>query len=175
MAGISFTVADFVATLRQGHFASDPLSATGLVKIPEEKVRGKGKENVIEALEFAHGSDCTNWVSVPLKFIDRVDFLRVVRCKDHSHPLVTLIFSIPESEEAKIFAAIAKVTSTTSSNLPGTHSISMVGAPISHQPTLPQAFFTTFNMPSVVAPDANGNCPWGYHACSQGCCRDLGS
>jgi hypothetical protein len=175
MAGISFTVGDFVAKLREGHFASPPLSATGLVKLPDdEKVKSKGKENVIASLQFAHANDCEHWVNVPLMLIDCVDFLRVVRCKDHSHPLVTLIFSVPQTPEAQTFAAIANLTRTTSSNLPGSRSFSVVGTPFSYHPAQAHAFLTALNMASPVLPDANGNCPPEYHPCSQGCCPDLG-
>jgi hypothetical protein len=173
MPGISFIAAEFVVKLREGHFSSPPMSATGLVKLPDdEAVKGKGKAKVIEALQFVHGSDCDHWVSVPLRLIDRVDFLRVVRCKDHSHPLVTLIFSVPETDEAKTFAAIANLTSAASSNLPGSRSFSVLGAPVSFHPAQSHAFLTTLNMAGPVAPDANGICPPGYHPCSQGCCPD---
>jgi hypothetical protein len=169
MAAMSFTPADFAAKLREGHFASAPLSATGLVKLPDnEGVKGKGKEKATQTLQFAHGSDCDSWINVPLTLIDRIDFLRVVRCKDHSHPLVTLIFSVPQTPEAQTFAAIANLTSTSWSNPAGSRQLSLVGTPFSYHPAQSHAFTT-----SPVSPDANGMCPPGYHPCSQGCCPDF--
>jgi hypothetical protein len=181
MAGISFTTKDFVAKLREGHFASAPLSATGLVKLPDDEgVKAKGRETVITALQFAHGSDCSQWVTVPLTLIDRVDFLRVVRCKDHSHPLVTLIFSLPKTPEAQTFAAIANLAST-ASNPPLTRAVSVLGAPMAYHPVQHHPLLTTFNVASAVSadetvsPNPDGKCPDGYFWCGigRGCCPNL--
>jgi hypothetical protein len=169
MAGVSFTAKDFIAKLRQGRFASAPVAATGLVKLSEEDKN---------ALLFAHGTDCTNWISVPVSLIDRVDFLRVMPCKDHSHPLVTLIFSAPQSPEAQTFAAIANLTSTTSSTPAVTRAVPVHAAPIAYHPLPIHPFPTRFNVASAgsandtVSPNPDGKCPDGYYWCGigQGCC-----
>ena len=178
MAGISFTAADFAAKLREGHFASAPLSVTGLVKLPDDEgVRGRGKETAIKALQFAHGSNCDHWITVPLTLIDRVDFLRVVRCKDHSHPLVTLVFSLPQTSEAQTFAAIANLASAPPATSPLTRAVPVFNAPIAYHPVQTDAFLTRFNMASAVSSDGtvsptDGRCPDNYYWCGMGlgCC-----
>jgi hypothetical protein len=162
----TYTAVDFIAKLRQGEFVSDPLAVTGLVKLPEE---GDG-------LLFAYGTDCTNWISIPLKLIKGVEFLRVARCEDHNHPLVTLIFSTPESLEAQVFARIAKLTSTPQPNPQAPHPVAALSAPIAVHPLKPQAISTAFDMinPSAHALlQATGagmppNCPPGQRAVKVG-------
>jgi hypothetical protein len=172
MAGISFTAADFVAKFREGHFASAPLSATGLVKLPDdERPKSKGKETAITALQFAHGSDCDHWVTIPLTLIDRVDFLRVVRCKDHNHPLVTLIFSVPQSPEAQTFHEIAKLASAASSNPSVTRGASALTTSIPHDSLQAHAFLTPSDMPEFVRPNPDGQCPDGYRPWDRDLCR----
>ena len=97
MARATFPPADFIAKLRAGDFATDPLSVTGVVKPSEEA----------DGLLFSPGRDCKNWVSVPIKLIDRVETLQIVRCGDHRYPLVNLTFQVPTTEEAGTFAAIS--------------------------------------------------------------------
>lgn len=171
MAGISFSTAEFVRKLRAGEFASAPLAATGLVKTSEEE----------DGLLFAHGSDCTNWISIPTRLIDRVEFLQVVPCKDHSHPLVTLVFSIPESPEAQVFAGLAKLTSSASPNPQPIRSVPVFSAPLAAHPLQPHAFFTSFDVPNpsahallqdnIICPDGQKKVWLGDH---WGCVPSIG-
>jgi hypothetical protein len=163
MAGISFSAADFVAKLRAGEFASAPLTTTGLVKLSEDDG---------DALLFAHANDCSNWVKIPVSLLESVEFLRTMPCKDHSHPLVTLLFRAPQSAEAQTFAAIAKLISAASLNPQASRAAHLLGTPV-HAPVQPHAFIAALDLPDTVAPDANGNCPDGYTPCHRGlgCCR----
>jgi hypothetical protein len=159
MPGKSFSAAEFIKRFRAGEFAAAPLEATGFVKLPEE---GDG-------LLFSHANDCSSWVSVPRKLIDHVEFLRVVSCKDHHHPLVTLTFSAPESSEAQVFAGLAKLTQASSSNLQGLPSVPVLSSPTPINPVHSPGL-TTFNMTSPSAHAflqaiddmaAPGDCPRG--------------
>jgi hypothetical protein len=137
MSGKTYPVEEFIKRLRAGEFASAPLEATGLIELP---IEGDG-------LLFAHGSDCTNWISIPRKLIDRVEFLGVVSCKDHTHPFVTLIFSVPESPEGQAFAGIAKL-SRAAASMPQTRAVPVLSGPIAVHPLQPHTFLTTFDMAS---------------------------
>lgn len=92
------TAADFFDKLQQDQLDnSSAFSITGMVK----KVDGKEK-----AIQFAPGGHCSNWVTIPLEYIEDVHVIRTVPCKDHSHPFVQLNLKAPRTPEAKIFAAI---------------------------------------------------------------------
>jgi hypothetical protein len=41
---------------------------------------------------LAPSLSCSNWFPIPLSIIDSVETLRMVKCKDHNHPLVRIIF-----------------------------------------------------------------------------------
>lgn len=174
MAGMSFSAAEFIAKLREDHFASTPLTATGLVTISEDDD---------SALLFAYGTDCSNWIKVPVQMIDSVQFLRVIPCKDHNHPLVTLIFRSPQSSEAQTLAALARLATITASNSQASRGAEVLGVPVSGHASQQHAFIAqhhaviaqhhslmaqhhslmaTLNVANTVAPDANGKCPDGY-------------
>jgi hypothetical protein len=163
VANISFSAAEFIVKLRDGQFASPPLTATGLVKVSEDEAN---------TLLFAHGTDCTNWVEVPVQMIDSVEFLRVVPCKDHTHPLVTLVFAVPKSPEAQTFAAIAKSASAASFHPQTPSALQVLGVPVQTHPLQPHAFMAALKETNTVAPDPNGHCPDGYFPChlGLGCC-----
>lgn len=58
-------------------------------------------------IEFAPGN-CEHWISVPLEQIDNVEFISQMRCKDHSHPYVTLFLKPADSVEGKLFQALLR-------------------------------------------------------------------
>jgi hypothetical protein len=176
MASITFSVAEFVAKLRAGSFVSNPLVVTGFVKLPEEG----------DVLLLAQGHGCTNWNPIALPLIERVEFHRVVPCKDHSHPLVSLTLAQPESEEAQTFANIAKMSQEfIQSPYPPA-----IGTSSQFHGLGPHVPFTMFNAGSgsLVAhallqtpaglAAAVGDCPKHFHKCWDGtqwtCCPDVG-
>src|SRR5580704_7559546 len=65
--------------------------------------KSDGKE---KAIEFAPGGNCSNWVKIPLEFIEDAEVLKTISCKDHSHPLVKLNMKTPKTAEGKIFFGI---------------------------------------------------------------------
>jgi hypothetical protein len=85
---------EFVEKLRTGDFQRG-LVLHGLTKKTEEEA---------ETIQFAHGTGCEKWTSIPVAEIESVDLLSVVPCKDHSHPFVRLSLRPPEGDEAKLFA-----------------------------------------------------------------------
>lgn len=94
----SLTPDDFFAKLHEDTLgASLPVRLTGMVK------KSEGKEKVIQ---FAPGGNCSGWITIPLEFIEDVEVLRIVRCKDHSHPLVKLNLKTPKTPEGKIFLSL---------------------------------------------------------------------
>ena len=174
MVGASFSAAEFVTKLREGHFRSAPLMVTGLVKPSEDDA---------DALLIAHPDDCINWTKIPVPLLENVQFLRIMPCKDHSHPLVTLIFRIPHSE-VQTFVGITKLMSAASSSQQASRTVQMLGDPASgnrqrhhaliaqHHALLAQhhaliaqqhSLMETFDPSNTRPPDANGKCPDGYY------------
>jgi hypothetical protein len=95
----TFSAQEFVQKLGREGF-SMPLRLTGLVKLPEESAAG---------LQFALGTRCTDWTTIPLDVVESVEVRQTVPCRDHEHPLVTLTLKAPESAEAAAFAALLRV------------------------------------------------------------------
>ena len=58
------------------------------------------------SIEFSLGMQCAVWVTIPVDLIDQVRVLRIVTCKDHTHPLVELSLKAPANPEAKLFASL---------------------------------------------------------------------
>jgi hypothetical protein len=98
----TFNAQDFVEKLSRGGVLP-PLRLTGLVKLPEESAPG---------LEFALGTRCTDWTTLPLELVESVEVRQTVPCRDHEHPLVTLTLKAPESAEAAALAALLRVAMT---------------------------------------------------------------
>jgi hypothetical protein len=94
----ALTPDDFFEKLHEGSLgAAVPVRLTGMVK------KSEGKER---AIEFAPGGNCSGWITIPLEFIEEVEVLRMVRCKDHSHPLVKLSLKAPKTPEGKILLSL---------------------------------------------------------------------
>jgi hypothetical protein len=74
-----------------------PFSIIGMVK------KSEGRE---EAIEFSPGGHCSHWVKIPLEMIENVKVLKIVTCKDHTHPLVKLHLKSPRTVEGKIFLSL---------------------------------------------------------------------
>ena len=89
---------EFFQKLNEGTLGTAvPVRLTGMVK----KYEGKEK-----AIQFAPGANCSGWITIPLEFIEDVEVLRIVRCRDHSHPLVKLSLKTPKTPEGKIFLSL---------------------------------------------------------------------
>jgi hypothetical protein len=92
------TTAEFFEKLQQDKLSTPlPFGILGMVKKTE------GKERTIA---FAPGVHCSNWVTIPLEFIETVEMIRTIPCKDHSHPLVKLNMKTPKTPEGKMFFAM---------------------------------------------------------------------
>jgi hypothetical protein len=98
----SLTPAEFVTELSSG--ALDAVPPGGLVL----SGMAKPAEGNDQAILFAHGTSCTDWVEIPVAQIESVEVLRTVRCRDHAHPLVKLHLKAPQSDEGMVFAALTR-------------------------------------------------------------------
>jgi hypothetical protein len=169
VTGISFSPAEFISKLRDNQFASDAFALTGVVTVSNDDD---------SALLFAFGTECANWVKIPIQMIDTVQFLRVVPCKDHNHPLVTLIFRSPQSVEAQAVIALAKAA-ISSSNPQQRKESQALSDPISGHSLQQHALLAerhalmaqhhslmaTLDAANTVPPDANGRCPMATSEC----------
>jgi hypothetical protein len=94
----TLTATEFFEKLQHNELeALVPFSITGMVK------KADGKE---KAIEFSSGGHCSHWVTIPLEFIEDVKVLKIVTCKDHTHPLVKLNLKAPKSSDGKVFFAL---------------------------------------------------------------------
>lgn len=98
--------------------ASIPFSVVGMVK------KAEGKE---KAIEFAPGGNCSNWIKIPLEFIEDAEVLKTVSCKDHSHPLVKLNMKTPKTAEGKIFLGLLEGMKQGSARMEQPHQLSRSG------------------------------------------------
>ena len=94
----SLTATELFESLQQ-----DKLITTASVTLIGMVKKSEAKE---KAIEFAPGGNCSSWVTIPLEFIEDVEILKFVPCKDHTHPLVRLNLKTPKAPEAKIFSSI---------------------------------------------------------------------
>ncbi|MEA2372022.1 MAG: hypothetical protein QOH12_2416 [Solirubrobacteraceae bacterium] len=95
---------EFLTELSSGALEG-PATGDGSIVLSGIAKPADGNDQVIL---FAHGTSCADWVEVPLSQIERVEVVRTVRCRDHSHPLVKLHLKAPQSEEGVLFAALAR-------------------------------------------------------------------
>lgn len=68
--------------------------------------RGMIKEDGESTIQFALGTMCENWITIPLDVIKSVDVLRTMSCGDHDHPFAQLELKAPETDEGQIYAAL---------------------------------------------------------------------
>jgi hypothetical protein len=97
----SFAPREFLDSLRRGEIRR-PLVIYGMVKPAEDDD---------EYLLFAQGLICANWTRIRLTSIESVEFLNLVPCDDHTHPLVLLYLKQPETEEGRMLASLFPATS----------------------------------------------------------------
>ncbi len=94
----SLSAADFFEKLQHDELSAvDPFYITGMVK------KSEGKE---KTLDFAPGGNCAHWVTIPLEYIEEVEMIKTIPCKDHAHPLVKLHLKEPKTPEGKTFFAL---------------------------------------------------------------------
>jgi hypothetical protein len=95
----TYSPREFLAKLREDDFKST-FHITGMVKSFDEEDDSR--------ILFAVGTDCANWIEIPVSMIEKIELVEVAACKDHTHPLVNLYFADPTTEEAQLFASLAR-------------------------------------------------------------------
>ncbi|MER5256008.1 hypothetical protein [Streptomyces sp. NPDC002855] len=66
----------------------------------------KKSEESADSVQFAPGTTCQDWTTIPVGLIDQVDLLRQVPCDDHTHSLVQLTLKDSDSPEHTVLAAL---------------------------------------------------------------------
>lgn len=74
-----------------------------------------------ESIMFAQPGDCSKWIKITASHVEDIEFLHVVNCEGHTHPLVQLFMKEPGSAEGKTFAALAQLHSTPPKSPPAQH------------------------------------------------------
>ena len=107
-----FTGQEIVRNLSEGKL-KDPIVKVGMAKKAEDSS---------DAILFADGGSCDDWISVPVSVMEQVTFLRNVSCRDHQHPLVMIQFKEPDPKNptASVFAELARRNARTNPIQPGT-------------------------------------------------------
>jgi hypothetical protein len=95
---VTYSADDFVRKLSSEEGISlpyPPISRTGLVD-PDI-------ESGSEEIRFAPGTQCSNWIEVPLSMIDEVDYLGNQLCNQREYPHVMLHLK-PTTDEGRVLA-----------------------------------------------------------------------
>ncbi|MFD4483039.1 hypothetical protein ACFWPU_44000 [Streptomyces sp. NPDC058471] len=92
----SFNGAEFLQALASDTVREKP-AVIGMVKKSEEGT---------DSVQFAPGTTCQDWTTIPVGLIDRVELLRQVPCDDHTHSLVQLTLKESDSPEHAVLATL---------------------------------------------------------------------
>jgi hypothetical protein len=93
-----FTGADFAKALAAGTL-NDHILCEGMAKTNESDPH---------SILFTTGLDCgKSWFPIPVKMVEKVEFLRNVSCKDHQHPYVRIHLKSPtDNPDAEVFSRL---------------------------------------------------------------------
>jgi hypothetical protein len=91
----TFTGKEFAQALATGTL-NEAVVVTGMAKKADDP----------QVVLFAPGRTCTDWISIPVKMIEKVDWLGRAPCKDHTHDYVRLSLAQATSPEAKVLASL---------------------------------------------------------------------
>ncbi|MDF3294228.1 hypothetical protein [Streptomyces silvisoli] len=165
----SFTGTEFYQALVADSVPT-PVVLTGMVKTAEKT----------DAIQFAPGTTCQNWTTLPVSLIERVEPLGQMPCDDHTHPVVRIQLTQPGTAEA---AALAMLLHAVQQQRPGCGGSpgKQPGQPPNRAaarppaPSRPGALHFTIPPGSAAAPQAQ--CVDGDSWCDQvnnwcyGCCN----
>lgn len=105
----TYNPTEFLAKLAVNELPN-PVKATifGLVK-PNEKSP--------LLIDFSNSLACEKWLSLPLELVESIEHLKTIKCKDHQHPLVKVIFKQPDEARQDLvflFGLLSQLISTLS-------------------------------------------------------------
>ncbi|MGW5865125.1 hypothetical protein ACWFRJ_23450 [Streptomyces sp. NPDC055239] len=92
----SFSGEEFLQALASDSVREKPV-IVGMVKKSEEAT---------ESFQFAPGTTCQDWTTIPVSLIDQVELLRQVPCDEHTHSLVQLTLKESDSPEHTVLATL---------------------------------------------------------------------
>ncbi|MFC8132166.1 hypothetical protein [Streptomyces sp. NPDC057302] len=92
----SFSGEEFLQALASDSVREKPV-IVGMVKQSEEAA---------DSVQFAPGTTCQDWTTIPVALIDRVELLRQVPCDEHTHSLVQLTLKESDSPEHAVLATL---------------------------------------------------------------------
>ena len=103
------------------------------------------------SFSFSEGTACKNWIEIPSSMVAKVEFVSMVKCKDHEHPLIRLSLKdpSPENREASVLADLARNSPLNEINLLDEAEMSR-GAERSLA-TSPSSATSSQNLPRLVA------------------------
>jgi hypothetical protein len=91
----SFSGEEFAQALASD-MLKEPVVLPGMVKKSDDDPH---------VILFSPGMSCRHWIPIPVKMIDKVDYLGQVLCKDHTHHSVRITLNEPTHQEAKVLAS----------------------------------------------------------------------
>jgi hypothetical protein len=174
---VTYSADDFVRKLSSEEGLSlpyPPISRTGLVD--------PNIESGSEDIRFAPGTQCSNWIEVPVSMINEVDYLGNQLCNQREYPHVRLHLK-PTTDEGRVLANLLQrgtgpepmtpptrpvpATPLSPPPVPPTPPTGQYGAPASW-PTPPTTMYPTPPPASRHAPDARPglNTPGPIKGCS---------
>lgn len=174
---VTYSADDFVRKLSSEEGLSlpyPPISRTGLV---DPDIEGGSEE-----IRFAPGTQCSNWIEVPVSMINEVDYLGNQLCNQREYPHVRLHLK-PTTDEGRVLANLLQretgpepmtpptrpvpATPFSPPPVPPTPPTGQYGVPASW-PTPPTTMYPTPPPASRHAPDARPglNTPGPIKGCS---------
>ena len=161
---VTYSADDFVRKLSSEEglpLPYPPISRTGLVD-PDI-------ESGSEAICFAPGTQCSNWIEVPLSLIDEVDHLGNQLCNQREYPHVRLRLK-PTTDEGRVLANLLQRGTEPVPMTPPNRPVptTPVTPPPPVSPTPPTSMYPTTPPASRHAPNARPglNTPGPTKGCS---------
>ena len=161
---VTYSADDFVRKLSSQEGLPQPyppISRTGLVD-PDI-------ESGSEEIRFAPGTQCSNWIEVPLSMIDEVDHLGYQLCNEREYPHVRLRLK-PTTDEGRVLANLLQRGTEPVPMMPPNRPVptTPVTPPPPVSPTPPTTMYPTPPPASRHAPNARPgpNTPGPTNGCS---------
>jgi hypothetical protein len=73
----------------------------------------KAVEDDVNAIMFSPGSSCSTWIEIPTDAIEKIEFISIIPCKEHQHPLINLYLKEPDQKsDAKLYYRLLSTVAT---------------------------------------------------------------
>jgi hypothetical protein len=93
-------------------------------------------------IEFSPSAGCERWIKIPVDFVDEVEPLGKVQCREHEHDLVLIQLRAPETPEAQLLTQLLRHASDMIDDLMG--EVAIEPLPIETEAIAPEVAIMAF-------------------------------